>query len=139
MCAREQGVLLRHCLEQGLRKSALPKRLGVSRRTIYHSIETDQLNRELDDEAVRYGPLRVARQFDPFYELITVRLNESPKLTAMRLFDEIRAAGYVGGYTQVKEYVTARCVRHPRRDEPRYLRLSGRPRSQGRRAQCPER
>lgn len=106
MYGREHRVLLRHYLEQGLRKSALAKQLGVSRRTIYHWIETDQLDRELDDEAVRYGPRpRVVRQLDPFYELITVRLNEFPKLTAMRLFDEIRAAGYVGGYTQVKEYV----------------------------------
>ena len=30
----------------------------------------------------------------------------APSLTAsQRLFDEIRAAGYLGGYTQVKEYV----------------------------------
>ncbi len=106
MYGREQRVLLRHYLEQGLRKAALAKQLGVSRRTIYHWIETDQLDRELDDEAARYGPRpRVARQLDPFRELITVRLNEFPKLTAVRLFDEIRAAGYVGGYTQVKEYV----------------------------------
>jgi transposase len=31
--------------------------------------------------------------------------DEYPKLSATRLFDEIRAAGYAGGYTQVKEYV----------------------------------
>jgi transposase len=32
-------------------------------------------------------------------------LAEYPRLSATRLYDEVRAAGYVGGYTQVKEYV----------------------------------
>ncbi|MGH3193841.1 MAG: hypothetical protein ACRDOL_42610 [Streptosporangiaceae bacterium] len=34
-----------------------------------------------------------------------MRLSEYPRLSATRLFDEIRAAGYAGGYTQVKEHV----------------------------------
>lgn len=36
---------------------------------------------------------------------IQARLGEYPRLSATRLLDEIRAAGYVGGYTRVKEYV----------------------------------
>lgn len=106
MYGREQRVLVRHYLEQGLSKAEVARQLGVSRRTVYHWIETGQLDRELDDATVRYAPRPlVARKIDPFRGIIEARLSEFPKLTATRLFDEIRAAGYAGGYTQLKEYV----------------------------------
>lgn len=103
---REQRVLLRHYLEQGVSKAALARQLGVSRRTVYHWLETGQLDRELDDQAVRYGPRRaMTTQLDPYHGIIGARLEEFPELTAVRLFDEVQAAGYPGSYTQVKEYV----------------------------------
>ena len=54
MYGREKRVLLREYLEQGLTKTALAVKLGLSRRTIHHWIETGQLDRDLDNEAVRY-------------------------------------------------------------------------------------
>ncbi len=106
MYGREQRVLLRHYLERGLSKAEVARELGVSRRTVYHWIESGQLDRELDDAAVRYAPRPpAARKIDPFRGIIDARLNEFPKLTATRLLEEIRAAGYTGGYTQLKEYV----------------------------------
>ena len=106
MHGREQRVLLRHYLERGLSKAEVARELGVSRRTVYYWIETGQLERELDNTPVRYAPRPpVARKIDPFRDLIDARLTEFPKLTATRLFDELRAAGYAGGYTQLKEYV----------------------------------
>lgn len=106
MYGREQRVLLRHYLEQGIQKAALARQLGVSRRTVYHWLETGQLDRELDNEAVRYGPRRVmATKLDGYRGIIDARLGEFPELTAVRLFDEVQAAGYEGSYTQVKEYV----------------------------------
>jgi transposase-like protein len=39
--AREQRVLLRHYLEQGLSKTEIARSLQVSRRTVYHWIDTD--------------------------------------------------------------------------------------------------
>jgi transposase-like protein len=73
-------MLLRHYLEQGATKSALARQLGVSRDTIHRWIRAGDLDRDLE-EPVRYGP--------PAY----------PELSAVRLLDEIRAAGYAGGYT----------------------------------------
>ncbi len=106
MYGREQRVLLRHYLERGLSKAEIARELGVSRRTIYHWIEGGQLDRDMDNAAVQYTPRpAVACKVDPFRPIIDTRLAEFPKLTATRLFDEIRAAGYAGGYTQVKEYV----------------------------------
>ena len=106
MYGREQRVLLRHYLERGLTKAEVARELGVSRRTVYHWIATGQLDRDLDKAPVRYTPRpAVGRRIDQFRGMIDARLVEFPKLTATRLFDEVRAAGYVGGYTQLKDYV----------------------------------
>ena len=49
------------------------------------------MDRELDDKPARYGPRPpVARKIDPYRALIEARLAAYPKLTAMRLFEEIR-------------------------------------------------
>lgn len=106
MYGREKRVLLRHYLMQGLTKTALAEKLGISRRTVYHWIETGQLDRDLDDEVVRYKKRPpVARKIDPYKGIIVSRLEEFPELSATRLYDEILAAGYAGSYTQVKEYL----------------------------------
>ncbi len=106
MYGREKRVLLREYLEQGIKKAALADKLGISRRTVHHWIKTGQLDRELDEETVRYKKRpRIERRIDPYREILHSRLHEFPELSSVRLHDEIRAAGYEGGYTQVKEYV----------------------------------
>jgi len=55
MYNREKRVLLREYLEQGWSKTALARKFGISRRTIYHWISTGQLERDLDVERVRYS------------------------------------------------------------------------------------
>ena len=106
MYMREKRVLLRHYLEQGVAKAELARRLRVSRRTIYHWIATGQVDRDLDAEPVRYRPRPpVPTKLDPYRGIITARLETFPALTAQRLFDEVRAAGYPGSYTQIKAYV----------------------------------
>lgn len=106
MHRRETRVLLRHYLEQGVGKTELAKRFGISRRTVYHWIETGQLDRDLDGQAARYRPRPpVATRLDPYKGIIQARLEAFPLLSAQRLFEEVRAAGYPGGYTQLKEYV----------------------------------
>lgn len=106
MYGRERRVLLREYLAQGLSKAEIAKRLGIGRSTIYHWIRTGQLDRDLDDEKVRYKRRPpVERKLDPYRGIIQTRLEEFPKLSAVRLFEELRQAGYSGGYTQVKEFV----------------------------------
>jgi len=114
MHSRETRVLLRHYLEQGLSKTELAKRFGISRRTVYHWIETGQLDRDLDSEEVRYRARPVVpMQLDPYKPIIQARLEAFPLLTAQRLFEELRSAGYPGGYTQVKDYVRQVRPREP--------------------------
>src|SRR6202000_2095836 len=106
MYARERRVLLRHYLEQGLSKAELARTLGVSRRSLYAGFARAQRDRKRDNEPVRYAPRPpVACKIDPYRQMIQTRLAEYPRLSATRLFDEARAAGYSGGYSQLKEYV----------------------------------
>jgi len=102
----ETRMLLRHYLEQGISKAELSRRFGVSRRTIHRWVESGQLDVDLSSVEARYSPRpRVAHKLDPYKELIEVRLGEFPRLSAKRLFDEVRAAGYDGGYSRVRDYV----------------------------------
>jgi len=117
MYGREKRVLLREYLEDGCSKSELAEKLGISRRTIYHWMATGQLDRELDDETVHYAARpRVERKIDPYVGIIETRLAEFPKLSAIRLHEEICEAGYDGSYTQVRDYV--RGVRPKSEPEP---------------------
>ena len=47
----------------------------------------------------------VVRTNDRYKGVIQSRLEEFPLLSAVRVYEEVQAAGYEGGYTQVKEYV----------------------------------
>ena len=106
MFGRETRMLLRHYLEQGTSKSALARQLGVSRDTIHRWIRDGELDRDLEDEGVRYGPrLPAPTKLDPYKSIIEARLAAYPELSAVRLLDEIRAAGYPGGYSQLKAFV----------------------------------
>lgn len=99
-------MLLRHYLEQGTSKSELARQFGVSRDTIHRWIREGDLDRDLEGDAVRYGPRPpAATKLDPYKPIIEARLAAYPELSAVRLLDEIRAAGYAGGYSQLKAFV----------------------------------
>jgi transposase len=99
-------VLLKHLLEEGLKKTAIAERLGVSRRLVHHWIQTGQLELDLSSDAL------VARQrrqspskLEPYKEIIRTRLESYPELSAVRLFEECRRAGYPGGPSQLRSFV----------------------------------
>jgi transposase len=103
----EKHVRLRDYLDEGLTKSAIARRLGINRRTINRWIKNGELDRDLD-QPPQYGP-RPQRpsKLDPFKGIITERLEDYPDLSAVRLLEEIEAAGYQGGYSQLRAYVRA--------------------------------
>ena len=122
-------MLLKHYLDAGVSKAELSRRFGISRRTIHHWIETGQLDRDLAESRTRYTPRpRPPHKLDPFKGIIDARLGEFPRLTAQRLFDEVRAAGYAGGYSRVRDYV--RVARPREADEPA-VRFETQPGHQG--------
>jgi transposase len=97
-------VLLQHLLDDGLSKTAIARRLGVSRRVIYHWIASAQLTRDVDAPPVRHAAPR-ATKLDRYKPIIGERLTTYPELSAVRLYEEVKAAGYAGGITQVRDYV----------------------------------
>lgn len=129
MIGWRKRVFLRHYLEQGMTKTAVAEMFGVGRRTVHHWIQTGQLDRDLSPETVHYGPRPpVPTKIGPYKAIILARLEAFPELSAVRLDQEIKAAGYSGGYTQVKEYV--RTVR-PRPPEEPIVRFETPPGHQG--------
>lgn len=102
----EKLVLLKHLLEEGLKKTAIAERLGVSRRLVHHWIKTGQLELDLSNGA----PLARQRfqrpsKLEPYKGIIRTRLESYPELSAIRLYDECRAAGYPGGESQLRQFV----------------------------------
>ena len=65
-------------------------------------------------------------KLDPYTGIIDSRLEEFPKLSAKRLFDEVRAAGYPGGYSRVRDYVRAVRPRQPVESVVRFETPAGR-------------
>ena len=110
----ETRMLLKYYLERGVSKAALARRFGVSRRTIHEWVETGQLDRDLSSGGARYAPRpAMPHKLAPSTGIIEARLEEFPGLSAKRLFDEVRAAGYPGGYSRVRDYVRAVRPREP--------------------------
>ena len=71
MIGRETRVLLRHFLEQGMSKAAIARQVGINPRTVYRWIAAGQLDRELDNGAVRYGPRRSRpSKLDPYRGIV---------------------------------------------------------------------
>ena len=113
----ETRMLLKHYLDRGVSKAELSRRFGVSRRTIHEWVVTGQLDRDLSSGGSRYSPRPpVPHKLDPYAGIIDSRLEEFPGLSAQRLFDEVRAAGYAGSYGRVRDYV--RAVRPREAPEP---------------------
>ena len=109
-------VLLKHLLEEGLDKTAIAARLGISRSLVYYLIKTGQLERDLATPVSRRTRTPHPAKLEPYKAIITTRLTTYPELSAVRLFEECRAAGYPGGLSQLKVFV--RQVRPKPEPEP---------------------
>ena len=78
-------------------------------------------------DGVGYPPQpKVPHKLDVHKTIINSRLEECPKLTALRLFEEVRAAGYTGGYSRLSEYVRLVRPREPVDHVVRYQTPAGR-------------
>jgi transposase len=114
----ETRVRLVHYLEQGLPKAVIARQLGLDRRTIHRWVAAGQLEVDVDTGLLP-PPVRKSSQpskLEPYKATLSQRLKDFPGLPATRLFAEIQAAGYTGGYTQLKQYV--RSIRPAVEPEP---------------------
>jgi len=99
MLSKEAVIVLHHYLGEGLSKAAIARKLGVSRRTV-------QRYAARGEGEPRYGPRPLQpSKLDPYKTFLKGRLAAYPELSGVRLFGEIRALGYGGGYTALKDYL----------------------------------
>ena len=103
----ETRVLLVHYLEQGLSKAAIARQVGIDRRTVYRWVAAGELDPDPETGLLPNAARRAPQpcKLDPYREIIRTRLDTYPELSSVRLFEEVKAAGYPGAYTQLKDFV----------------------------------
>ena len=94
MLSKEELIVLRHYVKEGLTKTAIAKTLGINRRTVHRYLSSGK-------EEPDYGP-RPPRpsKLDHYKVYLSGRIETYPELSASRLLAEVRNLGYEGGYDQ---------------------------------------
>jgi transposase len=95
------AVLLLHRKGRGQRTIA--QELGICRKKVRTLLKGVLHQREHGHTALPATPKKRKSQLDDFVPKIQTLLDTHPDITAVRLVEELRAAGYEGGYTIVKE------------------------------------
>lgn len=103
---------------RGMNKRAIARALGVSRNTVKKILAGHDDARVEPHSALAPRPARAPRasKLDPFAETMRGLLEQYADITAQRVFEELRAAGYPGGYTAVK--LAVRRLRPAKKPEP---------------------
>jgi transposase len=92
---------------EGLTQREIHRRTGIHRDTISRALESD--------EPPRYGPRpKQPSKLDPFVPVICELLEEEPRLSGVRIREELEQLGYVGGRTILDELL--------RELRPRYVK-----------------
>lgn len=121
MIKLEEWVDIVSLHRQGFSIKAIARRLGISRNTVRLA-----LRRKKPPAYVRPA---TTSKLDPYKDYLLARLAEFPELSAAVLFEEVKALGYPGGLSILKEFTLPYRVR---RKEP-VVRFETPP---GRQAQC---
>jgi transposase len=82
---------------EGVPKSAIARRLGMSRNTVARLLGLD--------EAPRYVRTPAGSQLDPFADAIAAMLDIDPTVRATVIRERLRPLGYQGGITILKEHL----------------------------------
>ncbi|MGH8312034.1 MAG: IS21 family transposase [Gammaproteobacteria bacterium] len=98
-------ILHRHSLGQSVRSIARTMRL--SRRAVQRAVDEQAAQREQAAPHPGLAQRRAPRgsAVDAYEEAIGGFLNRYPNMTAVRLLEELRALGYQGGYTVLRQRV----------------------------------
>ena len=107
---------------QGLSIKAICRQLGVGRNTVRRVLRRE--------EPPRYRRAAAPSKFDPYKDYLLSRLAKFPELSAAALLDEIRARGYAGGISILKDFT--RPYRVPREGPGGALRDAARTPGPGR-------
>lgn len=89
--------------QKGWGQQRIARELGISRKRVRRMLAGVRAQREQGHSVLPRPPKKRGSQLDTFEPLIRSKLDEHPDITGVRLLEELRAAGYTGGYTIVKE------------------------------------
>lgn len=94
----------------GVSRRAIARAVGVSRNTVKAVLATHARAREAEPEDIPRpppAPTRAPRasKLDTFKPKVTELMTRFSDITAQRVFESLRAEGFTGGYTAVKQYV----------------------------------
>lgn len=81
----------------------IARELGINRKTVALVVRTHERQRAEPNLALPASPKRHPRVLDAYTDEIEGLLARYPDITAVRLDEELRAAGFKGGHTVVKE------------------------------------
>ena len=104
--------------KQGVSRRGTARALGVSRNTVRALLAEHEVGRETEHVAIGARPSRAPRasKLDAFKPRVAELIARFPGITAQRVFETLRAEGFDGGRTAVKQHV--RTVRPPPRPAP---------------------
>jgi transposase len=89
-------------VQGGASLRAIARALGVDRKTVASVMHAYQQTRETPSSALPRGRTRRS-QLDAYADVIAALLERYPDITAVRLHEELRAKGFSGGYTIIKD------------------------------------
>lgn len=108
MITGSEGELLLeilHLKRQGLSLRSIGRELGVGRKKVTHALKRHEEQRAQGNDPLP-GPRQSRRgKLDRWETFIGNLLEKYPKITAVRVHEELQAEGYEGGYTMVRERV----------------------------------
>jgi len=116
MMLRETVMQIKFLVQQGVQKSRIAERLGISRQTVYNHLDRTE-------PFPKPRPQRPSK-LDPFKDHIRARL-EKYDLPATVLLRELAAMGYEGGITILREFIRPLKAEFVRRVTERFETIPG--------------
>jgi transposase len=103
---------------QGSSQRAAARALGISRNTVKVLLRVHRVHRASAHSALPQPSSRAprAQKVDAFKPRVAALMEKYSDITAQRVFEILRAEGFDGGYTAIKNYV--RVVRPPHKPAP---------------------
>ncbi len=92
---------------QGMTRRAIARALGIGRNTVRKLLAAHADKRSTPHQGIEPKPQRAPHpsKLDPYRKAVDKLLESFPDITAQRVFEELRAKGFTGGYTAVKKLV----------------------------------
>jgi transposase len=115
MLGSMEVTMIRNMKEHGATISAIARQMGIDRKTVRNALK---------EPVSSPTAAPVSSVLDPYKDFLRGRL-EVADFTAQRLFQDIQAQGYAGGYNLVKRFVAPLRAQRHRQAEVRFETLPG--------------